>query len=128
MASLSDRIGLHIQLDEVVAEIDTAAPIGIILTELMTNSFKYAFPGDKRGTLSVSLEKTIAGARLTVADDGMGLPTGFDLSCCTGMGLNLVKALAEQVGGRFSIGPNPGPPGKGTIAIVDFKVGNIDRK
>ena len=127
MAGLSDRIELKVHLEEMTTAINTAAPIGIILTELMTNSFKYAFPDGLHGTLTISLEKTLAGARLMVADDGIGLPVGFNLSVNSGMGLNLVKGLAEQIEGHFSMGVNPESGGRGVRSVVEFRVGNAGR-
>ncbi|HET7838302.1 MAG TPA: PAS domain S-box protein, partial [Rectinemataceae bacterium] len=94
-----------------------AAPLGFILTELLTNAIKYAFPGGREGELSVSLRKAGAGAVLEVGDDGVGLPRGFDpAGPDSGSGLLLVRSLADQAKASFSIAEGT----KGTRCRVEF--------
>ncbi len=85
--------------------IDTAVPLGLILNELITNAYKYAFVGRAEGRLSLSLLQNSEGTYdLEVQDDGNGLPQGFDLDQSDTMGLQLVEGLARQLRGRFMIG------------------------
>ena len=103
LVELAGRVSLESSFEEISVPIAAGAPVGMILTELLINAIKYAFPGEGGGTITVVLEKTDNGARLEVADDGAGLPRGFDPSAASGIGLNLVQALANQVGGTFTI-------------------------
>ena len=103
-------------VENITVPVKGAAPLGLILTELITNAGKYAFTGGRRGTIRGALKKEAAGARLEVRDDGVGLPARFDLSRGEGMGLNLVKALAAQINGRFRMESGAA----GTRAIVEF--------
>jgi PAS domain S-box-containing protein len=76
---------------------DRAIPIGLIVNELVTNAVKYAFPGERTGTVMVSLKREPGELRLTVADDGRGLdPRRAD----SGLGGRLVDGFAHQLGGR----------------------------
>ncbi|MGC2414282.1 MAG: histidine kinase dimerization/phosphoacceptor domain -containing protein [Stellaceae bacterium] len=76
---------------------DRAIPIGLIVNELVTNAIKYAFPGERKGTVTVSLKRALGELRLTVADDGQGLdPRGAD----SGLGGRLVEGFAQQLGGQ----------------------------
>jgi len=76
---------------------DRAIPIGLIVNELVTNAVKYAFPGERTGTVMVSLKREAGELRLTVADDGTGLdPRRAD----SGLGGRLVDGFAQQLGGR----------------------------
>jgi PAS domain S-box-containing protein len=76
---------------------DRAIPIGLIVNELVTNAVKYAFPGEAKGTVMVTLKRMFGGLRLTVADDGQGLdPRRAD----SGLGGRLVDGFAQQLGGQ----------------------------
>ena len=81
----------------------TAAAIGLIANELITNAFKYAFPGDRGGTVQVSLQRADKGLLLSVQDDGVGCPGGQP----GGLGTRLVKLLAAQLGGDVQRQPEP---------------------
>jgi chemotaxis protein methyltransferase CheR len=77
---------------------DRAIPIGLIVNELVTNAIKYAFPGEAKGTVTVTLKRTPAELRLSVADDGHGLdPRRGD----SGLGDRLVDGFALQLGGKI---------------------------
>jgi two-component sensor histidine kinase len=76
---------------------DRAIPIGLIVNELVTNAVKYAFPGEAKGTVMVTLKRLPGELRLTVADDGQGLdPRRAD----SGLGGRLVDGFAQQLGGQ----------------------------
>ena len=76
---------------------DQAIPIGLIVNELVTNAVKYAFPGETRGTVLVTLKRVPGALRLTVAD-GQGLdPRRTD----SGLGGRLVEGFAQQLGGQL---------------------------
>jgi two-component sensor histidine kinase len=77
---------------------DRAIPIGLIMNELVTNAIKYAFPGEAKGTVIVTLKRVPGELRLTVADDGQGFdPRRTD----SGLGGRLVDGFAQQLGGQI---------------------------
>lgn len=97
------NVSLKQEMDSITIPAKLAAPIGLIVVELITNAVKYAFPGNRQGTISITLKTTASGARLEISDDGIGLPSGFRLPAIAGKGLSLVQGLAGQIEGEFSI-------------------------
>ncbi len=118
LVSLAGSIELETELDSLFLPAKMAAPIGLILTELITNAIKYAFPEGGPGTITVALKRTGTGARLEVGDDGVGLPEGFELFKNAGMGFNLVQGLTAQIEGKFKIERGT----SGTRCTVDFSL------
>jgi len=90
-------IVLKTDIESELLPTDRAIPIGLIVNELVTNAVKYAFPGETRGTVLVTLKRLPGELRLTVADDGQGLdPRRAD----SGLGGRLVEGFAQQLGGQ----------------------------
>lgn len=91
------RIRLDFESDgEVVLMLTQAVPLSLVVSELVTNAVKYAF-GPEGGVLRVSVRRTEGGADVAVADDGKGLPEGFDPVRSGGLGMKIVTALARQL-------------------------------
>jgi two-component sensor histidine kinase/CheY-like chemotaxis protein len=101
--AVSAQVGLAFDADTVALDIDTAIPLGLILTELVSNSVKYAFRDDQPGTITIGLSADAATLVLTVRDDGVGLPESFDLQTVGSLGLQLVGDLTQQLGGTATI-------------------------
>ncbi|WP_424357519.1 PAS domain S-box protein [Methanocella sp. MCL-LM] len=98
------QISVEIQADDVRLGIDTAIPCGLIINELSTNAFKYAFPGDRQGRLTIRVSAEESGqVELIISDNGTGLPAGFDLDKVTTLGLQLVVSLVNQLEGEIEI-------------------------
>ena len=94
-----------------------AVPVGIILNELLTNVFKYAFIGRDGGTCTISVEKTEDTAVVTVHDDGNGFDEAANADTSPGFGLTLVRMLAEQLNGSYIIEND-----SGTRSVVTFEI------
>jgi PAS domain S-box-containing protein len=106
---LSGDVRLNIDVDDVRLDIDRAIPCGLIINELVTNSFKYAFPGNASGEIYVGLHVSGEGkAHLEVMDTGRGLPDGLDVRNTETLGLQLVNILVEQLQGRLNVRGSPG--------------------
>ncbi len=101
-------IRLGMTADELDIDTKRASSIGLIVNELLMNSFKYAFAGRRQGSVYVRLTRTQEGMELVVSDDGVGLPAGFDPAGSKGFGLRLVSMLLEQLGGTLSHRTVPG--------------------
>jgi PAS domain S-box-containing protein len=97
-------IKIRSQIQDVCLGIDTAIPLGFIISELVSNCFKHAFPDDRRGEISVSLQAIGCGEfNLVVCDDGVKMPTVADVEYSGSMGLGLVRVLASQLNGTMKI-------------------------
>lgn len=94
-----------IEVDEMDLSIETVIPIGLILNELMTNTLKYAFPGNAQGEIRISAHLSENGQiQIIYGDNGIGFPAGFDLSKTHSLGLNLVSNLVRsQLQGRLRL-------------------------
>jgi len=100
---------LHVVIDKNLDDFNMDSsvlfPLGIILNELITNSFKYAFKNIGSGSLSVRLHKEEGEtATLSVSDDGVGLPAGFSWQDSNGFGFLLVRSLVSQIHGSMNVG------------------------
>ncbi len=104
------KISLTTEMDEVHTLIDTAMPCGLVLNELLTNSLKHAFPDNQGGQISICLQRGENGQiTLTIADNGVGVPTDFDFRACTSIGIRTTIGLVEhQLGGQITFEVNGG--------------------
>jgi PAS domain S-box-containing protein len=103
-------IVLNINIENVQLGIDRSIPFGLIINELITNSLKYAFPGDRKGEIKVSLhlidENTF---ELIVSDNGVGIPYDVDFRKTESLGLRLVTMLVEnQLKGKIDLDRSKG--------------------
>ncbi|MGD0724569.1 MAG: CHASE4 domain-containing protein [Spirochaetia bacterium] len=108
-AGNSGPVELGIDVEEMTLSMDVSVPCGLIINELLSNSLKYAFPGGRRGTISVSLHR-VEGGRvvLTISDDGIGFPRGIDIRNPATLGLRIVNILVEQLRGALTMNPGSG--------------------
>ena len=102
---------IHVEVDAegVQLSVDTAIPCGLIVTELVTNALKHAFPNGSGGNIRVTALANREGwLKLTVADDGKGLPEKLDFRKSGSLGLELVNSLVRQLGAKLEIRRSPG--------------------
>ena len=93
----------------IVIVLNQAVSLALVVTELVTNAIKYAFPGERAGKVHLALERHADMIVLSVADDGVGLPDDFDPAGKKSLGMKIVTALVRQVRGKMTIGSaNPG--------------------
>lgn len=95
-------VTLDLEVEDIDLDVRLASPLGLILNELASNALEHAFPADGGGRLRVVFRTVGRDHVLEVADDGVGLPAGFELSTGDSMGLRLVRNLAKQLQGRFA--------------------------
>lgn len=99
-----NRITLNLDLGDVELVVDTAIPCGLVVNELLTNTFKYAFPDNSKGTISVSFSiKEKDGFEVVVSDDGIGFPEDIDFRKTKSLGMQLVVMLVEQLNGTIEL-------------------------
>ncbi len=102
------RIDLHLDLQPLNIEVKRAIPLGLIVTEIITNSLKYAFPDQKRGEIRLKLWKLDDRLALEISDNGAGLAEDFFTSPPSGLGQEIIKALTEQLEAELEITSRPG--------------------
>jgi len=97
------KVKILLDIEASNLHVDMAIPCGMIVSELLTNALKYAFPAERQGIINVILRTEPAGRVLVVEDNGVGLPPTIDLESVKTLGLQLVRGLAQQIGGTVSI-------------------------
>ncbi|HEY6166825.1 MAG TPA: histidine kinase dimerization/phosphoacceptor domain -containing protein [Verrucomicrobiae bacterium] len=111
-----DQITLRLQIDPVPLSLDAAIPCALILNELASNAFKYAFPGRANGVIDVQMhgggDKLV---ELIFRDNGIGLPPDLDVANAPTLGLRLVDMLVTQLEGRVDV-----KRGEGTEFRISF--------
>lgn len=98
----SRLIQLDMDIEGIPLDIDVAIPCGLIINELVTNSIKHAFNGNK-GKISIRLHRNNNHTILQVADNGKGLPVNFKLVRADTSGFRLVNKLVAQLNGRIEL-------------------------
>lgn len=99
-----DQITPIIDIDEIKLNIETAVPCGLIINELVSNVIKHAFRDKKGGKMWLSLHLTDDNQiELMVADNGSGLPNGFNINSSNSLGMQLVNSLVNQLDGSIKI-------------------------
>jgi two-component sensor histidine kinase len=97
-------VSFELSVEDIALPIDKAIPCGLILNELISNALKHAFPGGRPGSIRILFARVDANClRLTVADDGVGMPIGGESHRRHCMGLQLVNMLAEQLHAQLEV-------------------------
>lgn len=117
---LSSQVTLSTETAEVFLGIDQAIPCGLLVNELVTNSLKHAFPDGRSGDIHIALQADAHQVTLVVQDTGVGFPESLDLRTTDSLGLQLVCALTEQLGGTITLERHGG-----TIFRLTFSVSNL---
>jgi len=104
---LGEKVRLQCSVEHGALERDRAVAIGLIVNELVTNAAKHAFCEGKPGEIRVAFAHNDDGYRLTVEDNGRGLPVDY-ATRGPGLGRGLVEAFTLQAGGSLTVGKGPG--------------------
>ena len=116
-AGQSKNIQVNVDAPDINFDIDTAIPLGLIINELVSNAYKYAFEKHALGNINISIKpKTGEDYELEIRDDGKGMPTDANPDKSNSLGLKLVKILSRQLRGTFSFKSD-----KGAVFLVQFK-------
>jgi two-component sensor histidine kinase len=117
---LAEQAPLHridCDIDAIRISADTAIPLGLLVTELVTNAIKYAY-GEGGGVIAVTIRNADGRILLTVSDDGVGLPADFDLKAASrkSLGMRMIGSLARQLRGIL----DRDRAARGTCAVLDI--------
>jgi PAS domain S-box-containing protein len=114
------RVTLSTNMAAVSLGIDQALSCGLLVNELMTNSLKHAFPHEQDGNISLALQVDAYQVTLLVQDTGVGFPDDLDFRATDSLGLQLVCALTEQLGGTITLERH-----SGTLFRLTFPVSSV---
>lgn len=124
-----DHIKMNIDADNIYLNIDSAIPCGLIMNEILSNSLKHAFPWigsheildefddfpNKEGQIHIKFKKNDDELILSISDNGIGFPEGFDFRNADSLGLRLVYMLVDQLNGTMELNNTNGSEFKFTF-------------
>lgn len=117
-----DQLSLTVHVGDGAIAANIATSMGLVVTELVVNALKHAFPGHKKGKITVAYTAVGLNWTLTVSDDGIGMPVEPHLAV-SGLGTGIVQALAKQLRARVSVkNANPGT----TVAVVHTQLAAVN--
>ncbi|HYC57038.1 MAG TPA: histidine kinase dimerization/phosphoacceptor domain -containing protein [Candidatus Binatia bacterium] len=125
LGRLDCRVEIACDFQEV--PVDVAIPCGLIVNELVTNCIQHAFPDGRAGTVSIWFTASKGQRVLIVSDDGVGVSPDVDLESGATLGLKLVRALSDQLGGRLEIINDNGATFRITFPAKDESGGRQSR-
>jgi two-component sensor histidine kinase/PAS domain-containing protein len=99
----TDRIKIKLNVDPVGLDMDTAMPCGLLVNEIVSNSYKYAFPDGYSGSITIDFHRLDGAVQLKIQDDGIGLPAGFLFESAESLGMQLIQALTSQLDGNVEV-------------------------
>ena len=113
--------GIDIQftdLADVDIEMDRAVSLALIIGELLTNAIKYAFKDQVQNQIALTVSATEQEFQISISDNGVGVPDGFDIAGTNGFGLKIVDSLVKQLSGTLSLVPQE----RGTGFLIKFPI------
>jgi two-component sensor histidine kinase len=111
----NDKVKINVNIDDLNLDVDTMIPLGLVLNELVSNSFKYAFKETSTGILNILLEEKNEKLYLKVSDNGVGFPSDVDIKSAKSFGLKMIKAFAQKLKATLDIYNNNG-------AVVEMQI------
>ena len=99
---------INLTAEPIVVPTDLASGLGLLVAELVTNSFKYAYQAGEHGPVAVGFRAFGNGWRLEVSDEGRGLPENFDIDQSKGFGMQVVKAFVRRLNAKMTVTSRPG--------------------
>lgn len=101
MANDSSRVTIVVEAEPLESSIEVAQPVVLMINELVLNALRHAFSKTSNGIVTVTLHRLDGDLRVTVADNGAGLPPGYDTK--NGFGMKLVRMMASKIGATLEI-------------------------
>jgi two-component sensor histidine kinase len=118
-----NKQSINVNADETVVKADVSVSLGLIVTELVINALKHAFPDERSGKITVDYRSKGSDWTLSVEDDGVGMPKGGAVVAIPGLGTSLVEALTRQLHAKITVADrNPGT----TVSIVSQDQTGVD--
>jgi len=105
---MSGKIYFVLNIDSINLDIGYAIPLGLIINEAVTNAFKYAFPGERNGRISISMNEKDGSVKLEIADNGVGMPDITEENEPESLGIELMKGLSGDIDATITFEVNNG--------------------
>jgi len=119
-------VEFKINTDGVTLDMDHAMPCGMLVTEIVSNSLKYAFPNNRKGQISIEMKKFPQRKILfSISDNGIGLPADFDVESSDSLGMQLINALAKQLDGELAVSGKNGAKFSFTFTYPKSATGTV---
>jgi len=122
-ATTADQISVRLEIQEGPVQPEWLMPLALTLNEALSNAFEHAFLHGRQGQITATLGYVQSCGELTITDDGLGLPTGFNPSEAPGLGLKILAVFAEQMRGQLFV---QGSPDVGTEVKLRFPLANAE--
>jgi PAS domain S-box-containing protein len=97
------KVRLDFVMSEIMVDVNTAVPLGLVMNELISNAFKHAFPNGREGTISLRGRDDGNLITIVVKDNGIGIPADFDWKNTTSLGMRLIISLVDQLNGTIDM-------------------------
>jgi PAS domain S-box-containing protein len=114
-------ISLNMDVENLMLDINTTVPLGLILNELVTNCMKHAFPNGRKGEICINFHKKEDIFILNVKDNGIGFPQDLDLENTGTLGMQLITSLTEQIDGEIELIKTNGTDFKIKFKELEYK-------
>lgn len=111
----NDKIKVKTEIDDLNLDVDTMIPLGLVLNELVSNSLKYAFKEGQEGELNILLKQESQHLLLKVSDNGIGYPTGLNVSEGKSFGMKMIRAFAKKLKAKLDVYNNNG-------AVIEMQI------
>jgi len=104
------KISIHKSIDKIHMDMDLVVPLGLLINEIVTNSYKHAFVGREQGNISISFEshENENANVLVVKDDGIGMPDDLDVDELSSVGYRIIKILSQQLSATMDVSNSNG--------------------
>ena len=119
--NFDDNIQYILNVDDITLDTDTSLILGLIVNELVSNSLKYAFTENEKGTIKVSLHQNKGEFILQISDNGNTISDDIDIENTSSFGLIIVNLLTNQIGGHILVKRD-----QGTTFTINFKSENYN--
>jgi two-component sensor histidine kinase len=111
-----DRLSIQVAVDDSAVKADTSVSLGLIMTELVINALKHAFPDERVGSIVIDYRSSGDDWTLSVADNGIGMTAGGDAPKA-GLGTGIVEALVKNLSGEIQLSD----AGPGTVVTISHQ-------
>ncbi|MDD1715844.1 MAG: ATP-binding protein, partial [Methanolinea sp.] len=119
------EIQSEIDAQDFLLPVDQAIPCALVVNELLSNAYKHAFRGKNHGNLKVSAAQMDRQIRITIRDDGIGIPGDVDIYRTTSLGLKLIRSLVQQLNGSVAITGSHGTEVRVEFPVLQEAVNNV---